>query len=186
MRSLCCLILLASAALAQNPLTDAFQGRYKSMRQNLVQSAELMPEDAYGFKLTPEQRPFGGWIGHVAMGNYHFCSMIKGEKAPDTSALHDKTAKADLRKAIKESFDYCDAALQRNDRPESARRQGDGRKNRLSGGGHDFARCVHQRTLRKSGRISAKQRHHATFLAQEVTSRRRPDVAGAHATLSRA
>lgn len=112
MRSLCCLILFASAALAQNPLTDSFQARYKSMRQNLVQTAELMPEDAYGFKLTPEQRPFGGWIGHVAMGNYHFCSMIKGEKAPDTSALHDKTGKADLVKAIKESFDYCDAALQ--------------------------------------------------------------------------
>jgi len=101
-----------SMAFAQNPLTDAFQARYQSMRDNLVQSAEAMPEDSYNFKLTPEQRPFSGWIGHVAMGNYHFCSMIKGEKAPDTSALHDKTGKADLVKAIKDSFEYCDRELQ--------------------------------------------------------------------------
>lgn len=112
MRSLCCVILFGSVAFARNPLTDAFQARYQSMRQNLVEAAEAMPEESYNFKLTPEQRPFGGWIGHVAMGSYHFCSMIKGEKAPDMASLHEKTAKADLVKAIKESFDYCDRAAQ--------------------------------------------------------------------------
>jgi hypothetical protein len=107
-----CLLLFACAGFAQNPLTDSVKGRYKSIRQNMIATAEVMPDDSYNFKLTPEQRPFGAWIGHVAMGNYFFCSSIKGEKAPDVSALHDKTAKADLVKAIKDSFDYCDSALE--------------------------------------------------------------------------
>ena len=108
----CSLLLLCSGALAQNPLTDAFMARYKSVRQNLVQSAEVMPADAYDFRLTPAQRPFGGWMAHVAMGNYYMCSAIKGEAAPDMAALHSMTTKADLGKAINASFDYCDAALE--------------------------------------------------------------------------
>src|SRR5207248_3191400 len=39
------------------------------------------------------------------------CANIKGEKTPEMAALHDMTGKAALTKAIKDSFDYCDAAL---------------------------------------------------------------------------
>ncbi|HZU23895.1 MAG TPA: DinB family protein [Bryobacteraceae bacterium] len=112
MRHLCCLFLLGGAGLlAQNPLTDSVTARYKSIRENLVAAAEAMPEDGYQFKLTPAQRSFGGWIGHVAMGNYHFCAIIKGEVAPENPGLHELTEKAALVKAISDSFAYCDAAL---------------------------------------------------------------------------
>jgi hypothetical protein len=109
------LVCLAGWALAQsssNPLTDAVMGRYHTIRQNLIETAEAMPEEQYGFRLTPEQRPFGEWIGHTAMGNYFFCSTIKGEPAPDTSHLHHLTRKADLVETLRKSFDYCDGALQ--------------------------------------------------------------------------
>ena len=113
MRHLCCLFVLGGAGLlAQNPLTDAVTARYQPVRDNLIATAEAMPEDAYEFKLTPAQRSFAGWIGHVAMGNYHFFSLIKGEAAPENPALHSMTAKAALVKAVKDSFAYCDTALQ--------------------------------------------------------------------------
>lgn len=111
MKTLCCLLFIASAARAQNPLTDAVMARYSSARQNLIGAAEAMPDDAYGFKPTPAQRPFSGWIGHVATANYGMCSTIAGEKAPDRAAIHEMTAKGDLVAAIHKSFDYCDAAL---------------------------------------------------------------------------
>jgi hypothetical protein len=81
------LLLLAAAAVAahaQNPLTDAVMARYKGIRQSLIDSAEVMPADAYSFKLTPAQRTFAEWIDHVPTDNYNFCATIKAEKAPDT------------------------------------------------------------------------------------------------------
>src|SRR5438552_2004573 len=113
MKPICILLVSCAAAMAQspNPLTDAVMNRYKGIRQNLIESAEVMPEEGYSFRLTPPQRPFGEWIGHVAMGNYNFCGVIKGEKPPDTHHLHALTGKAELSKALVESFEYCDGAL---------------------------------------------------------------------------
>lgn len=113
MKTICILLACCTAALAQpaNPLTNAVMNRYKGIRQNVIESAEAMPEDGYSFRLTPAQRTFGEWIGHVAMGNYSFCGVIKGEKPPDTHHLHALTGKAELSKALAESFEYCDSAL---------------------------------------------------------------------------
>lgn len=120
-----------SALLAQsaNPLTDAVKARYRGIRQNLIETADVMPADAYSFKLTPAQRTFAEWIGHVAMGNFNFCSTIKGEKIPDTHALHSMTSKADLSKALRESFAYCDGALKEmTDQKALAENTVDGKK----------------------------------------------------------
>lgn len=110
----CCLLLLISScafAQSKNPLTDAFMARYKSIKQNLIESAEAMPEEAYSYKLTPAQRDFGAWISHTVQGTYSYCATIKGEQTPDSARFHDMTGKAVLTKAIKDAFDYCDAAL---------------------------------------------------------------------------
>ncbi len=106
-----CCVVSAIAQPVSNPLTHAFMGRYRAIRQNLVETANAMPEEQYSFRLTPVQRPFGEWIGHTAMGNYFFCSAVRGDARPDTSHLHRLTRKADLIDALQKSFDYCDAAF---------------------------------------------------------------------------
>ena len=108
---LACSLASAFGQATPNPLTDAIMSRYKTIRLNLVEAAQAMPDEHYGFRLTPEQRPFGEWIGHVAMGNMSYCATIKGEAAPDTAHMHQLTGKADLVEAIQKSFDYCDEAL---------------------------------------------------------------------------
>jgi hypothetical protein len=45
------------------------------------------------------------------MSNYGFCSSIRGVPPPDTSHLLKIERKADLVKAVRESFEYCDASL---------------------------------------------------------------------------
>ncbi len=106
------LFVLSSCVLAEtNPLTQAVTARYNSAKQNLIGAADVMPEENYAFKLSPEQRPFGLWVEHTAMGNYSFCAGIKGSAAPDMSKIHGLTAKVELQKALKDSFDYCDTAL---------------------------------------------------------------------------
>ena len=86
--------------------------RYQPLVQNLVAAADLMPEDSYGFHPTPAQRPFGEWIGHVAMANLHFCKIIMGPS--DThkwDSISAGTTKAELVNALNQSFEMCDAAL---------------------------------------------------------------------------
>jgi uncharacterized damage-inducible protein DinB len=82
---------------------------YTSVKNNILRSAEKMPEENYGFKPAPRVRTFGQLLGHVAEEQYIFCSAVKGEqKAADIEKT--KTSKADLLAALHESFSYCDAA----------------------------------------------------------------------------
>ncbi|HTR48686.1 MAG TPA: DinB family protein [Verrucomicrobiae bacterium] len=87
---------------------DAIRQMYNVAKNNLLRAADKMPDDAYDFKPTPEQRSFGGWIAHVADAQTGGCSRLTGTaKTPNAGS---KTAKADLVAALKDSFDTCDAA----------------------------------------------------------------------------
>lgn len=111
---------LPSAALAQMPMSHgggvaSVTPLYEMAKGWLTKSAEQMPEANYSFKPTPEVRSFGQIIGHVANSQYFFCSAVKGEENPSKADFEKTTAKADLVKALKDSFAYCDGAHQIND-----------------------------------------------------------------------
>lgn len=102
--------LAAPAAAQENPLTQGARDTMTMVRTNLVKSAEQMPEEHYAFKPTPEVRSFGELLGHVANANYMICSMATGAENPNKANIEKTvTAKADLRKALDESFAFCDA-----------------------------------------------------------------------------
>ena len=95
---------------AQNANTYSTEVKqlYTGIKNNLMKAAEKMPEENYTFKATPEVRPFGQLVAHVADSQMRGCAAIKGEKVSPNAA--SKTSKADLVAALKESFDYCDGA----------------------------------------------------------------------------
>ena len=110
------LLLLASFALAlhaQNNLTTTATQRYfNPVRRSLEASADVMPAEKYGFKLTDAQMTFAEWLIHSAQRNYTDCAVLKGEAVPEAGkqleALKDKAA---VSKALKDSFAYCAAAI---------------------------------------------------------------------------
>jgi hypothetical protein len=57
--------------------------------------------------LNRQQRP---GRGHLADGQYMFCSIVLGEKNPAPKIEQTKTSKADLIAALKNAFAYCDKA----------------------------------------------------------------------------
>jgi hypothetical protein len=102
--------LAAGLLNAQTNLTTAMTQRYfAGIRKNLESSAEAMPADKYGFKLTPGQMSFGEWLNHSIQRNFADCGVLKGETARAQPNVF--TEKADIVKALKESFDYCAAIL---------------------------------------------------------------------------
>jgi len=111
------MILCASLGSAQTPApadsgyTATLRNSWNSVKRYVISSAEKMPEAGYGFKPTPEVRSFGELIGHLANEHYLLCSPLKGEKNPMADVdFEKKTAKADVVKAINDSYAYCDAA----------------------------------------------------------------------------
>jgi DinB superfamily len=107
---ICCAPLLLRA---QASLTTTVSQRYfTTVRWNLEAAAEVMPADKYGFKLTSGQMSFAEWIHHSIEDNYADCAVLKGEPVPDAAKrVTDLKEKAAVRQALKESFDYCAAAL---------------------------------------------------------------------------
>jgi hypothetical protein len=105
-------LVLAGMAASQsaNPLSDALRQRYNVARQNLLESAELMPAEQYGFRLTPQQRMFSEWIGHTVMLNHNSCSAMEGTAAApmDHSRHGAQQDKAALISALKDSYGHCD------------------------------------------------------------------------------
>ena len=112
---LCC--MMGATLLAQNHLTTTATQRYFNVvRRNLEASADVMPAEKYSFQLTPGQMTFAQWLIHSTQRNYSDCAALKSEAVPDAErqAASLKT-KAEVSKALKDSFAYCADALQSMD-----------------------------------------------------------------------
>jgi hypothetical protein len=102
---------------AQNNMTTAAVQRYFTpIRRNLEASAEVMPAEKYGFRLTPGQMTFAEWINHSSERNYRDCSTLRSEPQPEAlKRLPSLKEKAEVTKELKDSFAYCAAALEKMD-----------------------------------------------------------------------
>jgi hypothetical protein len=112
-RLLTCCLLASTALPAQNYLTTAATERYFNVvRRNLEASADAMPAGKYSFRLTDGQMTFAEWLVHSTQRNYSDCAALKSEPVPvaekQAAGLKEK---AEVTKALKESFAYCAAAL---------------------------------------------------------------------------
>ena len=88
-------------------MIDDLKASYNGIKANLLEAADKMPEGNYALHPGTQPRTFGGWVGHTADAQMGTCSGIAG--APkNLNAEKEKTSKADLIAALKESFDACD------------------------------------------------------------------------------
>ena len=116
------LLTMATAgnALAQstpaNPLSMSAKKSYDIIKGYVLKAAEKMPEEHYAFKPTPDVRSFGQLVGHISDANFVICGMVSGEKPPAggfepaVSIEQTKKTKAELSKALADSFAFCDKA----------------------------------------------------------------------------
>lgn len=84
-------------------------------RLGVKEYIEAMPEDAIGFKPTPEIRSFAEQMLHLAGGNYMFAAVASGKENPwDFTKGKDpvnvpefKQSKAALLKFVMDSYDFA-------------------------------------------------------------------------------
>lgn len=110
MKSILAFAAIASAFGQDVTISSDTKGLYEMTRTNILKSADKIPEDLYSFRPVPEVRSVAELFGHIAEAQYLFCSPLKGEPNPGVKIEKVKTSKADLQAALKEAFEYCDAA----------------------------------------------------------------------------
>lgn len=87
---------------------EMLQG-YQGVQRNLVEAAEKMPDAQYGFKPTPEIRPFGQLVAHAALTQFRMCAMLKGEPSPRKDEKEDAPrTRTEAIALLKASTAYCD------------------------------------------------------------------------------
>ncbi len=94
-----------------NPLSTWLRNAYMGNRNNIVRTAEKMPEENYGMRpgSQEEVRTFGQQVGHLANYNFLWCSQAKGEKNPNAGKNLEKlSTKAEFTKALNDAFAYCE------------------------------------------------------------------------------
>ena len=95
-----------SAPGLQSDLLKDWQG----LKDTMVKLGDAMPPDKFDFKPTPAQRTFGEQLMHVAGANVGLMKLLDPKAAPP--ALPEKpTAKADILKALADSFDFGTTVL---------------------------------------------------------------------------
>lgn len=106
----CLLALPAFSQSPANPLSGGAKFLYNITKDDVLKSAQEMPEGNYSFKPVSTVRSFGELVGHVADAQYEFCAPVVGDGTKSPGIEKNKTSKADLIQALQEAFAYCDKA----------------------------------------------------------------------------
>jgi DinB superfamily len=97
-----------------NPVSGFVKAGVARYGKNMVAAAEAMPAEKYGFKPSPEMNSYGHLMMHIAETNNTVCAKISGQPEPDVK-LAETDAKDKLVAAVKDSFAFCTAALEKVD-----------------------------------------------------------------------
>ena len=105
-------LILAMILGTADPVAAAIRHAFAEARPNVLGAAEAMPESAYQYRPTPKQMRFGAIVLHVAESNDWGCGIIGGLKPPQRPPLDVKAGKTALVARLRESFDFCQMALE--------------------------------------------------------------------------
>ncbi len=105
---------LAETGTVANPVSTFVKAGVARYGKNMTAAAEAMPAEKYSFKPSPEMNSYGHLMMHIAQTNNTFCAKISGQTAPDVK-IAETDPKDKLVAAIKDSFAFCTAALEKVD-----------------------------------------------------------------------
>ncbi|MEP0987883.1 DinB family protein [Ekhidna sp.] len=107
-------LLISCALIAQDQFKNEVIGNMTFTKGRIVQLADAMPDDKFGWAPAESVRSYSSVIGHVVAANYFF-GMKLGGTIPDgidpMNIEKSLTTKTELTKALNESHDFVTAAI---------------------------------------------------------------------------
>ena len=93
------------------PLIQYLTRGQDAAARDLLEAAELMPEEHYGFRATTETKPFGQIVAHIALSRFGTCAALAGKENPHKGEKEEAgRTKAQLVALLKEAATLCTAA----------------------------------------------------------------------------
>ncbi len=103
----------AAPAVAANPaagiIVTTLKTQWVGVRDKVVNICDIVPEEKLDFKATPDVRSFKDLIVHIAGEGYTILrplGSVPGVTPPTNMELAALTTKADLMKALRDSYDW--------------------------------------------------------------------------------
>ena len=96
----------ASATILGDLLKD-----WERQKETMMQIADAMPEDKFGYKSTPQQRSYGEQVMHIATVNVDVLKWIGGQTPAPSFTAESAETKADMLMAMADSYDFGIALL---------------------------------------------------------------------------
>jgi uncharacterized damage-inducible protein DinB len=84
---------------------------WQRQQETMMKIADAMPEDKFGFKSTPPQRSYGEQVMHIATVNVDILKWLGGQTPAPSFTVESAKTKADMLKAMADSYDYGIALL---------------------------------------------------------------------------
>ena len=84
---------------------------WQAQKDLMMKIADAMPENKFGYKSTPAQRNYGEQIMHVASSNVELLKVLGGNAAAPAFTAESAKTKADILKALGDSYDYGTALM---------------------------------------------------------------------------
>jgi hypothetical protein len=107
----------APAAAPTSQVLRDLRNDWQAQKDTMLKIADAMPEGKFGYKSTPPQRNYGEQIMHVALTNVDLLKVLGGKAAAPAFTAESAKTKADILKALGDSYDYGMALL--NEESES-------------------------------------------------------------------
>lgn len=108
-----CTLVALTLALGASPSAQgqdfSMRGQYTMVKGWITKAAAMIPEADYGFKPTPEVRSIAQLLGHIANSTGMICLAANGSKTPIVGNAEQLKTKAELQKALADTFAACDA-----------------------------------------------------------------------------
>jgi uncharacterized damage-inducible protein DinB len=98
------------AAPTITTLAGDAQRDWAIQKELLVNAADAMPDDKFGYKPTPAQESYGERIMHVVQANQVVVGLLGG-KTPAPAVNLKATTKAEVMTALRQSMDYWEVVL---------------------------------------------------------------------------
>ena len=83
---------------------------WTEQKTTMLKIADAMPEEKFSYKTTAQQRDYGQQILHVAAANVMYLRFM-GAKAAAPTIDRNATAKAEILRALADSYDYGTAVI---------------------------------------------------------------------------
>ena len=103
-------LLAVIPVFAQGPMINTSKAFYSSAKNNILRSAEKVPEELWSYQPTRDVRTFAQLFAHIADGQYEFCGMASEGKVVNKDIEKTAKSKAEIVAALRVAFAYCDAA----------------------------------------------------------------------------